>query len=100
MSEGVKALQGLAASVGLVGEMVGIALQLTIPTRYSVDGTPQCRTCAILHAQEEHWLLIPECVSLINLLRQNMANVDTYLALTNDEIRKEWVKDQILFPDN
>ena len=100
MSEGAKALQGLAASVGRVGEMVGMALQPTIPTRYSVDGTPQRRTRAILRAQEEHWLLIPERVSLINLLRQNTANVDTYLALTNDEIRKEWVKDQILFPDN
>jgi len=100
MSEGAKALQGLAASVSRVGEMVGMAFQPTIPTRYSVDGTPQHCTRAILRAQEEHWLLIPEHVSLINLLRQNTANVDTYLALTNDEIQKEWVKDQILFADN
>jgi len=94
------ALQAVAASAGHVDEMVGMALQPTIPAHYSIDGTPQHCIWAILCAHQEHWLLISEHVSFINLLCQNTANVNTYLALTNDENWKEWVKDQILFADN
>jgi uncharacterized protein len=47
-------------------------------------------------AQHELWLEVPQRVALIKLLQMNTdAAVDTYLVLTDQEVREAWIKSEL-----
>jgi hypothetical protein len=45
--------------------------------------------------KDEGWMTIPQKVSLIKLFQGDKAAIDVYTALEDEELRVEWIKDQL-----
>jgi hypothetical protein len=67
------------------------------PPSTGVEATPLRRTKAIamILKLEKDWLTTIECVSLIDFLKGDQSAADVYLALTEADVRKEWVRIQL-----
>ena len=69
------------------------------PPSSSVAPTPRRRNDSIVAAQqlEKSWLTTRELVTFIEFLRKDVNAFDTYSALTEPDVRKDWVRIH-LFP--
>ena len=88
------ALQDMSASLTQVGMALTSALA---PPPNAVDPTPRHHTnaiAAILHL-EMGWLDNSQLVAFINFVRVDQTAADIYLALTEPNVRKEWVRIQL-----
>jgi len=62
-----------------------------------MEPTPCRQTNSIAFAQqtEKGWLTTRELVSFIDILRHDLTAFDVYLALTEPDVRKDWVRVQL-----
>lgn len=62
-----------------------------------MEPTPRRRTNSIAFAQqtEKSWLTTRELVSFIDILRRDPTAFDVYLALTEPDVRMDWVRVQL-----
>ncbi|KAF8806876.1 hypothetical protein BYT27DRAFT_7100488, partial [Phlegmacium glaucopus] len=93
-SNGANALVSVAESLGAFNTAFATALA---PPSTGVQPTPVCRTNAIatLLQLEKDWLTTMEHVCLVDFLKADQSAADVYLALTKDDVRKEWVRIQL-----
>lgn len=83
----------MAESLGSFNTAMASALA---PPSRGVDPTPIRRTKAVTAAMhlEKDWLTITQRVQLIDFLKKDQAAADVYLALTEGDVRMEWVRIQ------
>ena len=62
-----------------------------------MEPTPRRRTASIAFAQqtEKDWLTTRELVKFIDILRRDPTAFDVYLAITEPDVRKDWVRVQL-----
>jgi len=92
-SNGAAALQDMSASLTHVGNALSAVLA---PPSNAVDPTPRhCANAvaAILHLEKD-WLDPHQLVKFIDFQADQIAG-DIYLALTEPDVRKEWVRTQL-----
>lgn len=94
VSNGANALMSVAESLGVFNNTFATALA---PPSTSVQPTPVRRTNAITTVLrlEKGWLTTTERVRLVDFLKADQSAADVYLALTEDDVRKEWVRIQL-----
>ena len=84
----------MAESLGTFNTTFASALA---PPSTGVEATPIRRTKAItaILQLEKEWLTTMERVCLVNFLKADQSAADVYLALTEADVRKEWVRIQL-----
>ena len=62
-----------------------------------IDPTPICRASAVacLLCKEKEWLNATEQVALIEFLHKDQSAADIYMAVTEAEVCREWVRMQL-----
>jgi hypothetical protein len=93
-SNGAAALQDMSASLTQVGNALSAALA---PPSNAVDPTPRRRANAVAAVLqlEMDWLDNDELVRFIDFIRGDQIAGDIYLALTEPDVRKNWVHTQL-----
>jgi len=93
-SNGAAALQDMSASLTHVGNALSAALA---PPSNAVDPTPRRRANAVaaILRLEKDWLDPRQLVKFIDFIRADQIAGDIYLALTEPDVRKEWVRTQL-----
>jgi len=93
-SAGADALLNMSVSFKDFGNKLATSLA---PPSTGVPPTPCCRHDSIVAAQqlEKAWLTTCELVALIEFLRKDPITFDVYSALTEPDVRKEWVRIQL-----
>ena len=81
-------------AVGSVADAVR-AVADSISGNDGLSNTPERRTRAVKVIQDDASLSVPEHISGIRLFTKNIAVADSYLALTNTEMRTEFVRSEI-----
>lgn len=94
MSNGSTALLSMAESLGNFNTTFASALA---PPSTGIAPTPIRRNMAIaaLLQLEKDWLTVTERAVFINFLKTDQSAADVYLALTEADVRKEWVRMQL-----
>ena len=80
-------------SASLVGFSTDISAALVPPPAPVIELSPLCQTNAIatvIHLEAD-WFTLGWQVALIDFLRDNQTTADTYTALTEANVCKEWV---------
>ena len=87
------AISQLTQSMSSFAETVAAALSGNTPDTISA---PQQQASAVqqIQSQEQH-LSVDERVSLIELFTSQPAHADTYIQLTDPEVRKVWVDNRL-----
>lgn len=93
-SNGANALMSMAESLGNFNTTLAGALA---PPSAGMAPTPVRRSQAIsaLLRLEKNWLTTIERAILIDFLKSDQSAADVYLALTEADVRKEWVRIQL-----
>jgi len=95
VSHGAAALQSMSAS--LAGFGTAISAALAPPSAPVIELPPLHRTntvTTIIHLKAD-WLTLGQQVALIDFLRDDHTAADTYTALTEADVHKEWVRIQL-----
>ena len=93
-SNGANALMSMAESLGTFNTTLANTFP---PPPVAVAPTPVRRTNAIAMVLrlEKSWLTPTERVALIGFLKADQSTADVYLALTEADVRQEWVRIQL-----
>lgn len=88
------ALADMSASITQVGQALAVALA---PPINAVDPTPLRRSNAVgaVLRLEGPWLSKSQLVDFIDFIRADQTAADIYLALSESDVRKDWVKSQL-----
>jgi len=84
-------------SASLAGFGTAISAALAPPSAPVIEPSPLRRTNAVttVICLEADWLTLGQRVALIDFLRDDHTAADTYTALTEANVRKEWVRIQL-----
>jgi hypothetical protein len=91
-------IQDMVTSIDRFGERIAAALTAT-PSNMPVP-TPVRRTNAATAARklEVEWLNRHQLIALLNIFLNHKAACDMYLSFLDDELRMDWVAQQINLP--
>jgi len=83
----------MSASLTQIGNALAVAL--APPT--TMDPTPRCRanTVSLLLRQESDWFDNSQLVEIIDLMRKDQSAADTYLALSEASVHRDWIRAQL-----
>jgi hypothetical protein len=93
-SRGADALQSMSESLVGFGTAITAALAPSVPILPPSPIRRMTAVTAVLHLEAD-WLTLAQRVALIDFLRTDCTAADIYLALTETDIRKEWVRVQL-----
>lgn len=93
-SYGATALSDMSQSLSGFGHAITAALS---KPPAGIDPTPVRKTDAVkaLLRQEKEWLNTVQLVTFIDFIRTDKSAADIYLALVEEEVRREWVYTQL-----
>ncbi|KAF8808363.1 hypothetical protein BYT27DRAFT_7096973, partial [Phlegmacium glaucopus] len=93
-SHGATALQSMSASLVGFGNAISAALAPPAPV---MQPSPVHHTNAVstVICLEADWLTLGQQVAFIDFLRNDRTTADIYTALTETDVRKEWVHIQL-----
>ena len=63
-----------------------------------MEDTPHRLRAAVRCVEKETWMDLPDKVSFIQMLQRDKSAVSVYASLENEELRREWIKAQLLRP--
>lgn len=93
-SAGAEALSEVSSSLTEFGSKIAAALAPP-PTLLQPSPIRRCKSITTAIKLEKAWLSTHELAAFIDILRADPHAFDVYLALDEDEIRREWVHIQL-----
>jgi len=96
-SQGAAALLDMSRNFANVGEALTAALAPPSAATMQLPPTPirQTNAVAAILRLEKSWLNNLQIIAFIEILRKDKTAADIYLALTEDDVRKDWVSAQL-----